>query len=419
MKGITYAPCMIVVLCVVSIGSIVAQSFAFRNNAPVLWHHLVNGGRYEDIINYSFLVNELDGVKILENGLYLAHYNIIKFYEGYTVEKLDLTTGEVLWSHTILGNDNMNRELPNVPYFTGDSALNFLIYRQKDTTNKNTLWIKSVFGFRRYDLQTGLVVDSSFAARDIKNAAMLLMPKSPYIPRMSLLYPDPNHSDTFYNMDRFMNPSSILSTLIKLDREGISIDTLRFSTDLKHSIDGYSYKIPRIGSIITLFYSTTPAEDGRWLTLELLKINGLNFDTILIDLSDVVSLSDRCFLDYADTSKFAIQCIKEKDNLTEIRLYVFDYHSKLLQSVEIKADKTDMPNITVSNPVVLKNENKMLFAVSWKKDSVVSVIAFVEYDKIGNEEVVGILETMAEHSVIRPDELDHVVQGRTLPNHRN
>ncbi len=408
-----YASVMIAVLNTFS-HALWAQSFSFKDDGPVLWHHLVKGDGYSDTIRIFWAINGLDGVKIVGDGLYLLHFALIQFYEGYTVEKIDLNTGEALWTHTVLGVDKMNREYPSIPYITGDSSFNVLVFRQKDTANTNVLWQEAVFGLRSYDLLTGEVIDSSFADRKDSTVATLRPIGGSFIKKVSLLYPDTNHLDTFYYLDRIFLSSTILNNIYKLDKRGRVVDSLFSHTTLRHNVDNYSYRLLENGSIVFLYHS--PAiffGEKDDLTLEVVKLRGLKFDTTYLDLSSTLSGFDRSILTYADTTKFIIKAKKETRDIIELKLLCYDYHARLLGSAEIMVDKREFPEFEVSNPLLLE-DGKMLYAMTWQKDSVSSIITLVKSDSSGNREVIGILEPVAENSVIKTDYLIDIDDNRLL-----
>ena len=391
-----------------------AQSFSFKDDGPVLWHHLVQGDGYSDTLRFFFPLSGIDGVKVVGDGLYLIHFALIQFYEGYTVEKIELNTGETLWTHTVLGVDKMNREYPSIPYLTKDSSFNVLVFRQKDTANANVLWQEAVFGLRSYDHLTGEVIDSSFADRKDSTVATLRPIGGSFINKVSLLFPDSNHLDTFYYLDRIFLGSTILNRVYKLDKRGRVVDSLFSHITLRHSVANYSYRLLENGAIVFLYHSPSiffGEEDD--LTLEIVKLIGLNFDTTYLDLSGILSGFDKSTLTYADTSKFIINAKKEIKDIIEIKLLCYDYHARLLGSAEITVDKREFPEFEVSNPLLLEG-GKLLYAMSWKKDSVSSIISFVKSDSVGNREVVGILEPIAENSIIKANYLVDIDEDRLL-----
>ncbi len=401
-------------LLLVALEGVDAQSFYFKNHTPI-WHHWVKGGVYHDQI----IIYGSNDPLIVGNDLYLSGILIKEFIDGHVLEKVDLATGELRWSKVLFRENRMNREFPSLLYINEDSNVTMIVYAEKNTT-KNQAWYSAVFGYRTYDPATGLVIDSSFADPNDSLAINLSILGWSFYPTVDIIYPDMRRStDTFYYYDKIVLGGYVSTKLYKLYKNGRVIDTSEFT----YYISDETVEIKKLESerlsngafISMIYYEYSLYSDRHNLVIEILRKMYENPDTTFIDITekvDKVANAKDYNLWYADTSRFVIRTKNRTDDKLIYKLYCFDYNGNLLDTITIYGAKKDSIYFSISEPIFINN-NKMLFAVS-KLQNNSSIIQFIESNGNGNAEVLSTLEPIADSSYFRLDRIIDIDEKRIL-----
>jgi len=149
----------------------------FQNLTPI-WSHSSeisenNAGLYESIKPV-----------IIHGDLYLTTATALNYFNGFLLEKMDLSTGTVIWENKYFPIGFHDREYPQRPFILNDQLV-LPSFRESEPTGE-ILWNKSRLAYRIYDDSTGEIRESFMD--DSLGVEMIIPPKSLFGTKNELIH---------------------------------------------------------------------------------------------------------------------------------------------------------------------------------------------------------------------------------------
>ncbi|HHH53468.1 MAG TPA: hypothetical protein ENK91_07400, partial [Bacteroidetes bacterium] len=363
------------------------ESFEFEGYSPI-WKHVVMDSsligeyvvRSNDTIVYDgwsnyHITNSEKSVVIQGKDMFLTATLFKEGFEGAFIERLDINNGNVKWQKSVDFRDNDRKEWPFYSYINSQNELEVLGARQlynEIPKLPDPLWIKAVLFVRKYDMESGDLLDFSFG----DETDTLTQITKNYFTNFAgqAIYLKPYDSDKYQflyqNYVQSPNEKIIDYKNFIIDNAGKKIDNLSLTEDIEYQ--PFVARITSVGadtilSFVHSYKDETSRSDSFDVNLnvfdkDLNKIKELNFTEDLGPLS-------RCDLLYADKDNIVLigTHTEEIDSIAYQGYFYsrFDYKGNLLEKVFLK-DENGLPVKQPSKAIVLKYEDAMLIVSKTK-----------------------------------------------------
>ncbi len=301
------------------------------------WQHLVvDSSRLNDEI-YKGTKHLRPFRKNIINGDTVGYFVYVdgsEHFQGAYIEKIDLTSGTVLW-HNVFGlSDTGAREYPVYVYLNEKGKLEIISMRN---IQKDFVWIWGLgqISIRKYDIMTGELIEHLYNKDTLKNDEKLN-----FYPEQIRMYP---LNGNYVYITPYLPP--LFTTYIKIFNSKTNLESIDSLKRDSLYISGSSYG-PFLQNNETLIYSRhsfnqsvfEPIKDENYDSMRFfIDYYTLDFDFIKsIELSDYFPYNWQISLNQ-DNDNLVFIC---KDSSSFFRTYTayvfFDDNGKYLETIDLK-----------------------------------------------------------------------------------
>ena len=379
------------------------DSFDFENYFPA-WKHVVFdtsiAGKYvirpHDTLYYDGwshynMTEQGQNILIYNNNLYLVHLLLKNGFEGSFIEKMDINTGQVLWSNFTDFRNNDRKEWPFYSYINTDGGLEIAGVRQlynEFPKLPDPLWgAKAVLFVRKYDIDSGDLLDFTFGDENNPSTQIISSFLTGFVGQSKFLMP--SGEDRYQYIDEIYKSNSVTDTnqnvyLFKnMDDSGMKINDTTISEIVK--LVPKKVKLVNIGkdSLVSFIYSS--GSDSFNVKL---KIFGSDFSKVTeLDLTDRLIPQSQYDLQFIDKN-FLILIGKHSVKIGDVNYdgsfnMLFDMDGNLLETV-YQTDENNIPVTPHSVSTKLKYEDGIIVVSKIQLSGGYWALNFYKSDGKGN-----------------------------------
>ncbi len=407
------------------------DSFDFENYFPA-WKHVVFdtsiAGKYvirpHDTLYYDGwshynMTEQGQNILIYNNNLYLVHLLLKNGFEGSFIEKMDINTGQVLWSNFTDFRNNDRKEWPYYSYINANGELEIVGARQlynEFPQLPDPLWLQAVLFVRKYDIDSGDLLNFTFGDEKDTSTQIIHNFLTRVKGQFSYLYPYNENKYQFADGLFERSPADgtrMVYRFINIDEAGKKLkDTTIYEPEKLIPDRLKTFNISK-DSLVSFIYST--GSDSFNVKL---KIFGSDFFKIgELDLTDKVIPNSQYDLYYLDKKSLILvgkHKVEIDSSYYDGSFYMlFDMDGNLLEIV-YQTDENNIPVTPHSVSTKLKYEDGIIVVSKIQLSGGYWALNFYKSDGEGNLILKKSLKINQKNHVLKPFYITQLDSGDIL-----